>query len=218
MLDGITWEVQTADHYSTPGIIELNLKEDYSNKELNTDEIYGGKIVKNIEVSTSLDDGDIPIDSPYELWTKIIFDGNYINLPYEYEVVSGNARIIGSKLTISDSGEVHIKLSVPEIDFEKTYIIVGTENPDVSVVYNISGPLLVKPFGETSYSIDKYVNGIKTNAGGSWIVTGDSCSIAHQSSSSITLKWLKTKSGKIKLVYHEDEHVIEKEIIIQSLF
>lgn len=218
MLDGKAWEVQTSDSISMPGIIQLTLQENYKNKESDTNEIIGGKVVQNITVTSALDNSNIQINTPFELWTKILRGEESLDLECQYTVVSGNAIINDNKITLNDTDPVVVDLLISEADTIKQYAVFGVEVPVESVVLNITGPLMVKPYGTTSYSINKYVNGIQVIPLGIWSIEGTACTVETSNSTTLVLKWIATKKGIIKITYQDGIDIIEQDVIIQSLF
>lgn len=220
MLRGVAWEVQATDYFSVPGVLEMTLMEDYKNDQEDTDEVIGGKIVKNTTVISALDGATIPTNSPFDLWTRILLGAEELQVPYTYSLPTDitNASIVDNKLTLFDTNQVDISLVIPDIEYTHTYQIIGVDTPTNEVVLNIAGPLMVKPYGETTYSIKKYIDGIETTPTGSWTVTTGNYTISSQTATTLVLKWTSTKSGTIKITYTDGLDVTEQDIVIQSLF
>lgn len=220
MLKGVAWEVQSTDYFSVPGVLEMTLMEDYKNEQEDTDEVIGGKIIKNTTVISALDGATIPINSPFDLWTKILLGAEKLQVPYSYSLPTEitNASLVDNKLTLFDTNQVEISLTVPDIEYTHTYQVVGVNTPINEVVLNMGGPLMVKPYGETTYSMKKYIDGIETTPTGSWTVTTGNYTITSQTATTLILKWTSTKSSTIKITYTDGLDIIEQDIVVQSLF
>lgn len=215
LIAGKSWEVQSTDSMSVPGIIEMTLKESYK-----TSETAGGVATKNHHVTSSLDVvNEISIEQPFNLTTRILFGTNPVELPYEYKISRGNGKIVNNALTLYDTNPVEIQLLIQDINFQKMFTVTGVEDQQDLVSFNIEGPLLVKPYGETVYTVKKYVNGVEVEPNGSWdLISNGYCEISSQTEKSLKLKWLITKSGKISIVYGESDNITKRDIIVDSLF
>lgn len=220
MLDSLAWEVQSIDTTSMPGIIEVALKEGYSNSHKDTDDLINGKIVKTPNVLSSLDNiEEISIEQNFGLWTSFVLDGEDVGLAYEYQILKGSAEIVENNLIIHELESIEVQLRVPELDLKKNYFIQGVEEAGANVSYNIEGSFLVKPYGESTYTVRKYRDGIAMEPDGEWEVEAEGlCEITKQDVSSITLKWITRKSGRITIKYSEGDNEVVSNVIIQSLF
>lgn len=78
----------------------------------------------------------------------------------------------------------------------------------------ITGTSLIEPTFEYEYKVNSALQG------GKWSIKNNCkfVKIISQTKDSIVLKWDSTKSGKFSLIYTLKDNVLEKEIIVDSLF
>jgi len=218
MMDGKAWEVQVVDSISTPGVLQLVVLEHYKNKDQDTEDFIGGKLLSPLKIESSLDFPLINIGQNFDLWTKIYRGSEILHNSAIYSVVSGNGLITDSKIVISDENPVVINLSIPDLEYTGTYTVSASAIPVASTVMIIDGPLSIKPYGETIYSIKKYIDGSLSTPTGSWSIIGFGAEITSQNSDSATVSWTTSKRGSVTLKYIDGLDSVEQEIVILSLF
>lgn len=221
------WEVTVTDSLSEPGIIELQLLENYINREEDKDFVdMEEDTFKNLEIVCSLDNIDtLEKDEPFKLWVKVEKDG------VSQDRLIENAKFIVdlSKASLSDNiitpivaDNLMISLEIDDIKYKKDFLInVVDLTLAPSILYDINGEEKVKSFGESVYSIEYYVDGLKSSPhNGDWKVVPNKqlFTITSASPSSITFKWQIGSHGTVILQYAVDDIVVvEKKIEVESL-
>ena len=232
-IDEKIWQVTVADAISEPGVIELQLLEHFKNRIEDEELLKPGsgscEFVpdESIKILTSLDNvKELELDEPFRLWAKveregkededIVKDAKFIISTNEGSITDGNL------LTPLKTGKMEILVEIPKLCYSQPFTvdIVDKEMPP-AVSYQIIGDDKVKSFGETEYTLSKYVDGIEAEAEeGRWTVEKNNkiFSIKQQGSNSLILKWNIGSSGKVKIGYTiNDEVVAEKQIKVESL-
>ena len=226
------WEVVVTDDISEPGIMEIQLLEDYKNQIEDEELAKPGNgscefiPSDNVKISTSLDLVDtLEIDEPFKLWAKVEKDGVIDKEVSEQALfsVKGGAFIDRmNTLTPVEAGELTVEVTIPKLCYSKTIKINITELSIPSADhYEISGDDKVKSFGSNVYTITRFIDGmVGTPEEGRWIVTPNKKLFSTQdvSSSSITLNWSIGSHGSVTLQYAINDTVVTEKIIkVESL-
>ena len=231
-ISGKMWEITVADSISEPGVIELQLVEDYTNKETDSD-VVGSldnecKYIpsESMSITTSLDNiKTIEKEEPYKIWVEIRKDGDLqeqLIKGVTYKLLSGSANISGDMVTAFDEGKIEIEVGIPELCYKKSYNInvLSTSLPSIDK-YDIAGDDKVKSFGTSTYQIRHYVDGIETDdMSGSWSYTDNKnlFKIMDFDEKEITFKWIAGSHGELNLSYIVDNYnIASKKIKIESL-
>lgn len=224
MMDNVAWEVATSDCVSEPGIIELNLIENYKNKDEDTRDVAQGLIKEDIVVNTSLDNlYEILTGYPVDLWTNITIDGNKsdeLTKNARFEIVEGDVQFKDGKMIVGTESLVKVALKVPKIDYHKVFELSAIDKLEaMTVELDIIGNELVKSFGKTKYTIAKYANGIKVPAEGQWILKNNPelFEIVSADRDFVEFKWINGRTGVVELGYKDEEIQKTKIIKVESL-
>lgn len=232
-IDGDVWEVEVVDSISEPGILELQLKEDYIHREDDADLIKPGQgscefiPSDKVKIKTSLDNiTELEIDEPFNLWIQVEKDGEVNKEMSEsgiFTIISGQGSISADMLTPLVIGNMKIKLSIPKMCYEKEFNLDITSAAIPSIErYEILGDTMVKSFGENEYQIKYFLDGREVPIGenGKWIFENNKnlFTLGTLSSTSIVFKWKTGSHGIVNLQYVINNKVItEKQIKVESL-
>lgn len=218
------WEVVATDCVSEIGVIEIQLIEDYLNREEDTNEVVGGRLETDFTIISCLDDlVEIKTNTPIELWTEVLMNGKLSSDLIEnskYLILEGDAKIVSNMLTLSNTGVAKMILDIPKIKIRKEFILNGVEEVLVNTLdIDILGDKVVKSYGSSIYTIAKYENGIKIQSNGEWIIEPNNklFKIKNRDSNSIEFCWVSGMSGSLVVKYVEDDKEYSKTIKVESL-
>lgn len=223
------WKVAVANEISEPGVIELQLIEDYVHRDEDVDIIKPDKSIdiEGIKITTPLDGiTQMELYEPFELWAKIEKDGvlsQELIDNAKFSLVSGNAVLTERFLNvIAPPDTVTIKLEIEKIGYEKTFVFEATPYSLPSATkFLIDGDESVKSYGKTNYELKYYLDGVSTPIpNGEWVINlnNNLFTIESKSISNIVLKWKVGSHGTLKLGYKvNDEIVASKDISVKSL-
>lgn len=217
------WEITSFDNITTPGIIELQLIENYVDNDRDDEDIAGGKVDVEYKITSSLDElSEVQVGTPIDLRFTILKNGEVMEVNdlsiksnFEIDVIENNT------LTFSESGTRVLTVEIPSIAFVKEYVIEVKENNAANIItYSIIGPEKIKCFGEQEYVVQKTINGQQvTDAKGTWSIDNISLAEILSFTNSSVIIDPTGEVGKITLSYDsEDGFNITKDIKITSLF
>ena len=225
------WEVAVVDSISEPGIVEVQLLEDYKNAIEDEDLVKPSEgqcefiPSESVKISSPLDDIDeIQIYEPFHLWMNVEKDGKTdkeISESAEF-TVKGKASLVDNLLTPLEVGPLEISVKIPKLCYEKTYSINVTDVDIPSVAeYEIFGDDKVKSFGSNEYVIKYFIDGIEVEPEqGTWEFVNNKklFTISKNDSNSIIFNWNIGSVGNVKLQYVVNNNVVAtKEIKVESL-
>lgn len=218
------WEVVATDSISEVGVIEIQLTEDYLNREEDTSEVVGGKLQTDFTIVSCLDDlKEVKINTPIELWTEVLMNGKLSKDLIEnskYLILEGDAKIVSNKLTLSNTGIAKIILDIPKIKIRKEFILSGVEQVVNSTLdLDILGDGVVKSYGSSIYTVVKYENGVKTQPTGEWAIEPNNrlFRIKNKNNDTVEIEWVSGMSGSVTLKYIENGKEYSKSIEVESL-
>ena len=228
------WQITVVDDISEPGVLDIQLIEDYKNQIEDTELVKPSKNScefvpsENIKIMCSLDEvASLEMLEPFKLWVRVEKDGLIEEEVSEQALfrVEGPLGSIDktNMLTAFEQGEVTIVVDIPRLCYSKKYVIPVTENdlPSISR-YEIFGDDKVKSFGSQEYEIKLFVDGIVSEAEpGEWLFTPDKklfSTTKSESGKSIVFNWSTGRYGSVKLQYAINNNVVaEKLIKVESL-
>ncbi len=232
-IKGIVWLVEVVDSISEPGILEIQLIEDYINKQEDQDLVKPGDGTcefipsENTVIKTSLDGIDtIEINEPFKLRASVEISGDVneeLTKSAKFSLVGSGASIMEGLLTGLVVGDVSIEMEIPKLCYKKTFLIHITDAVLPSFAkYEILGDSKVKSFGDNEYRMAYHLDGIDTTFDrvGEWTYIPNKSLFTIQSSSvdSIIIKWKTGSHGELNLTYTENGVLIaEKKIKVESL-
>ncbi|MEG0775637.1 hypothetical protein [Clostridium sp.] len=230
------WQVATSDAISEPGVIGLEIVEDYYNKDENHDILDkndsipdngSDKVNVGLTVETSLDHvTDLQLGEFFKIWINVEKDGNYVEelvINTEVEVITGDVSYIGDMITPVGLDPILIRVSIPKAGFTKDFNInvVDADLPPASS-YQIFGDDTVKSFGKSCYQAKHFLDGLeKEITNGSWgIVCNDPklFTVVGNEVNELCVKWTVGKIGKLTIQYLVDNVIVDsKDIKVESL-
>lgn len=232
-VDGKIWTVTVSDSITEPGVIELQLLEDYINKIEDEELIKPSEQCEfvpsdSIKIITSLDGIEkLERDEPFQLWLRVEKDGEIqdeVSKSAKFTILNDRGVISdGNMLTPLVDGNIEIIVEVPQLCYDKTFVIpVSGEVIPPAVSYEIYGDDKVKSFGTTTYSIKRFIDGLPEEMidGGKWQYKNNDklFTVKENNSNEITFAWVVGNAGKVKLEYIlEDVVIAEKNIKVESL-
>lgn len=218
------WQVVATDSISEAGVIDIQLIEDYLNREEDTKEVVGGKIETKIDVNSCLDElMELSINQPIELWTDVMVDGKSSKELIEnskYVILEGFAQISNNQLTITSNTKVKLQLNIPLANFSKVFEVVGVaEVTRITKDLDIIGNSTVKSFGTNVYRAVQTTNGVNTSAVGYWQYEENRrlFRVVSETADFIEFKWISGMTGQVKLNYLVDGDIYTKTISVESL-
>lgn len=226
MLEDTAWEITSSDAISEKGVIELTAIESYKNREEDTNEIVGGKIQDTMDVNCSLDKIErLEVGTAVDLWADITINGNRsseLNGNTIFQVQEGFAEIEGGKLVPKSTGILRVTMAVPKKGYYKDFefLVEGILDDSMKIVeFDILGDERVKSYGTTTYTIAKYVNGVKVSPTGMWSLKNNKelFTIESTDRESIAFRWVSGRSGSVELMYKDGEDVKTKTIYVKGL-
>lgn len=224
MIAGVAWEVVADDSISQPGIIELHLKEDYKNAAEDSDTVIGGNIDRELIVNTSIDNLEtVKLNMPIDLWVDVLLNGKQspeLNEDTHFNIIKGKVQFEGNQLIPVELGDLEVRITIPKVQFNHVFKLqVVADIAKDTVELDIIGDSIVKPFGKSIYTIEKYINGVSVEPEGQWRLSknDDLFTITNVDTSSIEFTWKKSAKGSIDLEYAEGNIIKTKKIKIQSL-
>ncbi len=222
------WEVVVTNDISEPGIIEVQLLEDYRNQIEDEELVKPGtgescEFVpsENVKINTSLDSVDtLEINEPYKLWASVEKNGVYdkeMSMQAEFSTSSGAVIDKSGMLTPVEVGVLEVELNIPRLCYKKAFAIdiTDAEMPSISK-YEIVGDDSVKSFGSNTYEIAFFMDGLQAEGElGTWVVEQNKTlfSASDISSNSITFNWKIGSHGSVKLQYAINNNVVAEKII-----
>ena len=231
-IDEKVWEITVVDSLSEPGVIELQIVENYKNALEDADLIKPSDEAcefiptDKIKIKTPLDTiTEIEIDEPFKLWAILEKDGaidKEVSNSIEFIVDEEKASYVEGILTPLVEGELEITMKIPKLCYEKVYVLNITKTVIPSVEkYEILGNDIVKSFGDDEYIIKFFIDGIEAEIEeGQWIFEENPklFTVSKMDSNSIIFKWKVGNHGTINLQYAINDIVVaEKQIKVESL-
>ncbi|MEG0372117.1 MAG: hypothetical protein RR645_07475, partial [Clostridium sp.] len=230
------WQVATSDAISEPGVIGLEIVEDYYNKDENHDildkndsipDSEGDKVNVGLVVETSLDHiTDLQLGEFFKIWINVEKDGNYMEelvTNTMVEVVKGDVSYIGDMITPVGLDPIVIRVVIPKAGFTKDFNInvVDTDLAPASS-YQIFGDDTVKSFGKSCYQAKHFLDGLENEiTDGTWGIVCDDpklFTVVENEVGKICLKWTVGKIGKLIVQYFVNDMVVaSKNIKVESL-
>lgn len=226
------WQITVTDDITEPGVIEVQLLEDYKNQIEDEELVKPGNgscefiPSDNVKISSSLDaTTTLEIDEPFKLWAKVEKDGDLDKNMSEqaiFTVGKGASLSDGNILTPITIGSLEVKMEIPKLCYSKVY---NLEVTDVSLppvtTYEIFGDDKVKSFGSNTYDIRFFADGLIADGElGEWIyvLNKNLFTVDSVNSKSITFNWKVGSHGSLKLQYRVNDNIVaEKVIKVESL-
>lgn len=231
-IQGKTWGVAVADSISEPGVIDVQLIEEYINIDednniLNPD---NNSYLDNIKVKTSLDEvKEMELYEPFKLWALVEKEGvlsEALVKDAKFTSLTPNAVITENFLSVIEPpGLVRVKMEIPKLKYEKIFEFEAMAiSLPAAKQYVIIGDENVKSFGKAKYEIKHFIDGVEVeNIRGKWkvekLTNSQLFSIELNTYKEIEFKWVAGMYGSIKLSYvlENGEVVASKDISVKSL-
>lgn len=228
MVAGKVWKITVTDDVSQPGLVELQLIEALSNKDLDNKEeqiARDDKIsfscifdrIKEFKVGES-----ISVNPNLYINGKLMTDVHADKLEIDC-MQNTNCTIAENNIIFHEEGTYRIHVGYSDITKGSTYEIKIEENKATTdELYVIEGNQRIKPMTSTfeEYTLEYYIDGVKQENPviGSWYIDEKYATIVEQDEDKVVLKFTNTV-GKTELKYIYDNQILASHSInVVSIF